>query len=174
MKKAIALAALASILMGCRLFKPETVYITKDSLVTFTETVYKDSIIRLPGDTIRFTIPIHDTVFIIKAARSSSTVQVKAGKISVTNACDEKDLIISRLKSEILRYQTNTSDSVRTEIKKVKYVPAIYKVFSYGFWILAALLAALIISNQNLWIVIVTSAASLLRSITKKKPKQDG
>jgi hypothetical protein len=174
MKKTIAVILIAYLVTSCKLIKPQTIYITKDSLVTKTETIIKDSIIKLPGDTIRFTIPIHDTVFIVKSARSSSTVQVHKGKISVTNACDEKDLIISKLRSEVLKYETSSSDSVQTITKMVKHVPVIYKVFSYGFWILAALLTALIISNQNLWVVIVTSAAGLIKSISKKKTKTDG
>jgi hypothetical protein len=174
MKKAIAILALASLFLSCRMMKPETIYITKDSLVTKTETVIKDSIIRIPGDTIRIAIPIRDTVFIVKGARSSSTVQVRSGKIAIQTACDEKDIIISKLRSEVMRFQAASSDSVRVEVKKIKHVPTYYKVISYMFWIVAALLAALIISNQNLWIVIVTTAAGLIRSVAKKPKKDNG
>jgi len=169
MKKTIAILFVAYLLTSCKLLKPETIYITKDSLVTKTEIIVKDSVIRMPGDTIRFTIPIRDTVFIVKAARSSSTVQIRQGKISVTNACDEKDMVISRLRSEILKFEAASSDSVQTIIKKVKHVPTIYKVFTYGFWILAAILTALLLANKNLWVLIVTTVASLLKSISKKK-----
>lgn len=173
MKKTIAILLIAYLMTSCKLLKPQTIYITKDSLVTKTETIIKDSIIRLPGDTIRFTIPIHDTVFIVKSARSSSTVQVKSGKISVTNACDEKDIIISKLRSEILKYETSSSDSVQTIIKTVKHVPTAYKVFTYGFWALALLLVGLFLANKNIWVLVATTAASAIKSISKKKSGKD-
>jgi len=173
MKKTIAILLVAYLMTSCRLLKPQTIYITKDSLVTKTETIIKDSIIKMPGDTIRFTIPIHDTVFIVKSARSSSTVQVKKGKISVTNACDEKDIVISRLRSEILKYETSSSDSIQTIIKTVKHVPTAYKVFTYGFWILALLIAGFLLANKNIWVLVATTVASSIKSIKKKKSGQD-
>lgn len=172
--KTIIPILIAILLSSCSILKPETIYITKDSLVTKTETIIKDSIIHLPGDTILINIPIRDTIFIVKSKRSSSMVQVKSGKITIQNSCDEKDILITKLQSEISKFQTATSDSVRVEVKKVKHVPVYYKITSYMFWVVAAIGTAFFLTNKNIWVIVVTTLASALRNITKKKSSPNG
>lgn len=172
--KNIALVVAAMMMaMSCGLIKPQVVYVNRDSTVTVTNTVTKDSIVHVPGDTIRIQIPCDkDTVYIVKGKASSSTVQVKKGVVSVQNNCDEKDIIITKLRDQISRYETSVSDSSKVEIRTVKHVPTIYKVFAYGFWILASAIAALFITNQNIWILVVAAMSNLIKIITKKKKKE--
>ncbi len=173
MKKIAVVLLAAALLMSCGFMKPQVVYVTKDSLVTVTNTVIKDSIINIPGDTIRLQIPCDkDTVYIVRGKSSNSTVQVSKGVVTVQNSCDEKDIIITKLKDQVSRYESSVSDSSKTEIKIVKHVPTIYKVFTYGFWILAAAIAAILATNQNIWVLVVTGVAQLAKSFGKKKTKQ--
>lgn len=173
MKKITIVLLVVAFLMSCGLIKPQVVYVTKDSLVTVTNTVTKDSIVHIPGDTIRLQIPCDkDTVYIVKGKSSNSTVQVSKGVVTVQNNCDEKDLIITKLKDQISRYESSVSDSSKTEIRIVKHVPTIYKVFTYGFWILAAAVATILATNQNIWILVIASVAQLAKAFSKKKTKQ--
>lgn len=169
----VVLIVLASVWSSCGLMKPQIVYVNKDSLVTITNTVIKDSIITIPGDTIRLQIPCDkDTVYIVRGKSSNSTVQVSKGVVTVQNSCDEKDLIITKLKDQISHYEISVSDSSKTEIKIVKHVPVMYKVFTYGFWILATAIAAILLTNNNIWLLVVTGLAQLAKSFGKKKNKQ--
>lgn len=157
-------------LLGCKTKPPQVVYITKDSVVTQTKTVYKDTIITIPGDTIRFQVPCDkDTVYIVKGKASSSMVTVNKGVVTVQNNCDEKDLIITKLRQELEHYQLSVDDSTKIEIITVNKVPAVVKFFAVGFWILLALLAGLIMFNKNLWVMIAGSVVSIVKLITKKK-----
>lgn len=169
MKKLLNVLIISLLLTSCKVFQPQVIYVTKDSIITKVEYIIKDSIITIPGDTIRFQIPCDkDTVFIYRSKSSSSMVQVNKGVVTVQNNCDEKDLIISKLQSKLDKIQYSSSDSSRVEIKTVKHIPTIYKVYSWGFWILAAAIAALLYFNQNLWFFIATTVASLFKSSKKK------
>lgn len=170
MRNCILVLLLVLITASCGLMKPQVVYVNKDSLVTKTETVIKDSIIHLPGDTIRLSIPCNtDTVYIVKGKSSHSTVQVRKGVVTIQNNCDEKDVLITKLQDRISHYQSQVSDSVKTEIVRVKHVPVMYKVFTYGFWILASVVTALLVTNQNIWILVAASIAKTIQSFSKKK-----
>lgn len=161
--------AALSLFTSCKTQPPQVVYVTKDSIITKTETVYKDTVITIPGDTIRFQIPCNkDTVFIYKGKSSTSMVTVQKGSVTIQNNCDEKDLIISKLRQEVDRYSLSTQDSSVTIYVKVKHVPGIYKFFAWGFWVLALALGALLYFNQNLWL----AALGLVASIFKKKNKK--
>lgn len=154
---------------SCKTQPPQVVYVTKDSLITKTEIVYKDTIITVPGDTIRFQIPCDkDTVFIYKGKSSTSMVTINKGQISVQNNCDEKDLIITKLREEVDKYSLSTQDSTTTIYVKVKHVPGIYKFFTWGFWVLALALGALLYFNQNLWLAALGLVASLFKKRNKK------
>jgi hypothetical protein len=148
--------------------KPSVVYVNRDSVVTNTEYVTKDSIITIPGDTIKVQIPCDkDTVYIVKSNHSSSLVQVKRGVVSVQNNCDEQKLIILNLQEKLHHYEMQSSDSVKTVVVKEKYVPVAYKVFSYGFFILLAAGVTLMLVNKNIWVVVASSVVSLVKSFKK-------
>ena len=155
---------------SCKTPKPSYIYVNRDSIITKTETVFKDTIITIPGDTIRFQIPCNkDTVFIYKSKSSTSMVTVNKGIVTVQNNCDEKDLIISKLREQISHYEIATSDSVKTEIVTVKHVPTIYKVFTWGFWVLLLGLATILYLNQNLWVLLISATVSIFKVFKKKK-----
>lgn len=165
--KIILITIIFDLLISCRGIKPSIVYVNKDSIITNTETVIRDTIIKVPGDTIRFQIPCNkDTVFIYKSKSSSSMVQVHKGIITVQNNCDEKDLIIKNLSSKLHEYELHKTDSVKTEIRIVKHTPVVYKVFTWGFWLLLTAGATLYFTNNNIWVLIATSLAGIF---TKKK-----
>ena len=150
------------------MLKPSVVYVNKDSVITNTEYVTRDSIITVPGDTIKVQIPCDkDTVYIVKSKKSSSLVQVKRGVVSVQNNCEEQKIIISNLQEKLHHYQMQSSDSVKTVVVREKYVPVAYKVFSYGFFILLAAGVTLMLVNKNIWVMIVASATSLIKSFKK-------
>lgn len=154
--------------LGCRLLKPSVVYVNRDSVVTHTEYVTKDSIITIPGDTIKLQIPCDkDTVYIVKSKKSSSLVQVKRGVVSVQNNCDEQKMIILNLQERLHHYEMQESDSLKTVVVKERYVPVAYKVFSYGFFILLAAGTTLMFVNKNIWVMIVSSVVSLVKSFKK-------
>lgn len=157
-------------ILGCKTKAPQVIYVNRDSIITETTTVYKDTIIKIPGDTVRFQIPCdNDTVFIVKSKASTSLVAVNKGKVTVQTNCDEKDLIITKLRQQLDHYQLSVSDSSKTEIVIVKKVPGVVKFFAIGFWILLALLAGLIMFNKNLWVVLAGSVVSIVKTVTKKK-----
>lgn len=170
MRNIIIIAFFALSIASCGLVRPQIVYVNKDSLVVKTETIIKDSIIHIPGDTIKIEIPCNvDTVYIVKGKSSHSTVQVKKGVVTVQNNCDEKDIIITKLQDKVSKYESQVSDSSKTEIIRVKHVPAIYKVFAWGFWILTGLVAAVLLTNQNIWILVVAAVSKAIQAMTKKK-----
>lgn len=174
--KLIGIFVLIQMFTSCGLMKTNTVYVTKDSIVTKTETVYKDTIITIPGDTIRFQIPCdRDTVFIYKSKSSSSLVQVKNGIISVQNNCDEKDILITKLKEKVDKLQTQKSDSVVVKTIKEKYIPKTYKFYKWGFWV--ALGVALVVSTitTNIWVAVLGAIVSIVKIISNKfkKKKKD-
>lgn len=157
---------------SCKVSTPNVVYVTKDSIVTKTETVYKDTIITIPGDTIRFQVPCDkDTVFIYRSKSSSSLVQIKNGTITVQNNCDEKDILITKLRSEIDRFQSQNKDSVTVITKREKYVPKMYKFYSWGFWVALGIGGILTIMNTSLWGIIAGAVISIVRILSKRKKK---
>jgi hypothetical protein len=158
-----------SLFTSCRTQPAQVVYVAKDSIITKTETVYKDTVITVPGDTIRFQIPCNkDTVFIYKGKASTSMVTVQKGSVTIQNNCDEKDLIITKLREQVDSYSMATQDSSTTIYVKVKHIPGIYKFFTWGFWILAVALGALLYFNQNLWLAAIGLVASLFKKKNKK------
>lgn len=161
---------LAWLLTSCNLLKPQIIYIDKDSIITKIETVIKDSIITVPAETLNWSADcLVDTVFIIDKKAVNTTVKIKKGKISVSSTCKEKDIIITKLKEELNNYKLQQSDSIVTKIERVKYIPGVYKFYSYGFYTLLALITAFALINKNIYAIIATSIASLLASFKKKK-----
>lgn len=162
--------AVISLFTSCKTTPPQVIYKTKDSLITKETIVIKDSIIHVPGDTIRFQIPCdNDTVFVIKSKTSHSLVQVKNGLISVQNNCDEKDLIITKLQDKLHHYEAQSNDSLKTEKIFVKKIPGIYKFTFWGFWVVAALASTLFLINKNLWFAVIAALAGLIKSFKKVK-----
>lgn len=172
MKTIIRIAGITALglsLITCKTVPPQVVYVTKDSTITSTVTVYKDTVITVPGDTIKVQVPCDkDTVYIVKSKSSHSLVQVSKGKVTVETTCEQKDLIITKLRQELDHYKHNKSDSSMTKTVIVKHVPGIYKGFAWGFWVLAGLTTVLIMSNKNIWVVIANSAISLAKIFKKK------
>jgi hypothetical protein len=167
--KKLNLVVLLITFASCKTTQPTVIYITKDSVITKTEYVIKDSIITIPGDTIRFQVPCDkDTVFITRSKSSSSMVQIHKGIVTVQNNCDEKDLIISKLQAKLSHYEASVSDSSRIEIKTVKVVPTAYKVYAWGFWILGIALAATLYFKQNLWVILAGSMVKIAKVFKKK------
>jgi hypothetical protein len=159
-------------LTTCKVNKPNIIYVNKDSIITKTEIVYKDTLIKIPGDTIKFEVPCNkDTVFIYRSKSSSSLVQVKNGKISVQNNCDEKDLLITKLESQIEKYKTENKNTNITITKEVKYVPSIYKFFTAGFWLFLCTTIILTLINTGLWGLIIGGVVKIVSLITKRKKK---
>ena len=168
--KLVGVFILIQLFTSCGLLKTNTVYVTKDSIVTKTETVYKDTLITIPGDTIRFQIPCDkDTVFIYKSKSSSSLVQVKNGVISVQNNCDEKDILITKLKETVDKLQVQRNDSIVVKTIKEKYIPNGYKFYKWGFWV--ALGVALVVSTitTNIWVAVLGAIVSIVKIFKKKK-----
>lgn len=158
------------LLSACKTVPPQVNSVNKDSVFTKTEIVYRDTIITLPGDTIRFQVPCDkDTVFIYKGKSSSSMVAINNGKITVQNNCDEKDLIISKLRQQVERIHFISSDSTKVITITVKHVPGIMKFFTWGFWVILALLAGLILVNKNLWVILASTLLSIFKLFKKKK-----
>lgn len=143
----IILLAVAIIqLTGCKIFKPEIQTITKDSIVYKEKLVFKDTIITVPGDTIRLDIPCDkDTIYVVRYTdRSSAIVQVNKGKVNVQFNCDEKDIIIAKLKSEIDSYEMLLSDSTNSKVEYVKYTPKFVLYSAYLAWLIVILAAVII------------------------------
>lgn len=164
------LPILAIFASSCGLLKPETIYVTKDSVITVTNTVYRDTIITLPGDTVTIELPvIHDTVFVIRKGKASTSVAISNGRLKVTSNCDEQNLIITRLQEQLHHYQTASSDSVKTTIKTVKHIPGFYQFTFWGFFVLAALITTLLLANNNLWIVLIGTLGSIFKTAAKNK-----
>lgn len=158
---------LLNLLTSCGLHKPTVTYVTKDSIVTNTVVVTKDTIIKVPGDTIRFQVPCDkDTVFIYKSKSSTSLVTINKGKISVQNNCDEKDILISKLNAELTKYSSMNRDSSMVKTKVITKVPAIYKIFTFGFWVLLTVIGALFFLNKNIWFTLTTTVVGFF---AKKK-----
>ena len=172
--KSIGIFTIIQLFSSCGLLKTNTVYVTKDSLVTKIETVYKDTLIKVPGDTIRFQIPCDkDTVFVYRSKSSSSLVQVKNGVITVQNNCDEKDILITKLKEKVDRLEEQKSSSVITKTIKEKYIPNSYKFYKWGFWV--ALGVALVVSTitTNIWVAVLGAIVSIVKSISNRTKKKD-
>jgi len=160
-------------LTTCKVSQPNIIYVNKDSLITKTEIVYKDTIIKIPGDTIKFQIPCNvDTVFVYRSKSSTSLVQIKDGKINVQNNCDEKDILITKLESQIEKYKSENKKTNITITKEVKYVPTIYKFLAVGFWIFLATTLALTLINTGLWGLIIGGVVKIVSLITKRKKKE--
>lgn len=158
------------LLSSCKLLQPQIIYIDKDSVITKIETIVKDSIITLPAETLNWSADcLVDTVFIIDKKAVNTTVKIKKGKISVSSTCKEKDIIITKLKEELSNYKLQQSDSIVTKVERVKYIPSIYKFYSYAFYTLLALITAFSLLNKNIYAIIASSIASLLASFKKKK-----
>jgi len=166
----IGVTLLGISLLSCKTQAPQVVYVTKDSVITETKIVYNDTIIKVPGDTVRFQVPCDkDTVFIVTGKSSKSLVTVNKGKVSVENNCDEKDLIITKLRHELEHYQSSVSDSSKTEIVVVHKVPGTVKFFAIGFWVILSILVGLIMFNRNIWVVLAGSVVSIVKLVSKKK-----
>lgn len=112
-----------------------TTTVQQDSTSLKEKIVYKDTIIHVPGDTIRLEIPCDkDTVYIQKGKSSSALVHVKDGKVTVQANCDEKDLIITKLSTQIERiHKENREKLTKTEVQ-VPYIPKFFKYSTYAFW----------------------------------------
>jgi hypothetical protein len=160
-------------LNSCGLMKPNVQYVIRDSIVTKMETIYKDTIITVPGDTIRFQIPCdRDTVFITKSKSSSSLVQVRKGVITVQNNCDEKDILITKLRDQVEKFKSESKDSIVVKTVKEKYIPRSHKFYSWGFWVALGIASLMTMINTNLWTIIVGGVVSIVRILSKKKNKE--
>jgi hypothetical protein len=165
-----AILFIALIGLSCGLVKPQIVYINKDSIITNTITVVKDSLITVPGDTINWSVQcLTDTVFIIEKPRSSTIVKVSKGKVSVKTNCKEKDIIITRLQEQLKHSELMATDSVITKTERIKYIPGIYKFYGYGFYTLLAIIATFAIVNKSTYAMIATFIAGAIVSLKKKK-----
>lgn len=127
------------LIMSCKTQKEASIVQIKDSLRIHDLVRIKDTIITVPGDTIRYEVPCDkDTVYILKSASKKSTalVQVHNGKVQVTNYCDEKDIIIEKQRVELEKYQLAQRDSSshKTTIEEVKYTPWYFKYPGYLGW----------------------------------------
>jgi FtsH-binding integral membrane protein len=96
-------------------------------------------------------------------------VKVNKGKVSVTSICNEKDIIISRLRQELSQLHNQSSDSVKTVIQREKFMPKIYKFYGYGFWTLLAIIATFALVNKNIYAMIATTIAGIIASLRKNK-----
>lgn len=164
------LLAFCFITLSCGLVKPQIIYVDKDSIITNTITVVKDSIITIPGDTINWSIDcLTDTVFIIQKPSSSAVVKVNKGKISVQSSCKEKDIIITKLQEQLKHSELMATDSVVTITKEVKHIPGIYKFYGYGFYTLLAIIATFALVNKSTYAVIATTIAGIIASFKKQK-----
>jgi hypothetical protein len=171
--KATTIIFASLLMMSCGIIKPKTIYVTRDSLVTVTQTVIRDSIITLPGDTITITLPaIHDTVFIARSGRASAAVSISRGQLKVTANCDEQNIIISRLQEQLHHYQTAQSDSSQTTVVTVKHIPSFYKFTFWGFFALAAVITALLLKNNNIWLTLIATLGSIFRTAAKKSDRK--
>jgi hypothetical protein len=169
MKHILLIASLA-LLGSCSLVKPRIVYINRDSLVTVRETVIRDSIITVPGDTVLVELPgIHDTVFIARSGRASASVAINNGRLRIVANCDEQNILISKLQQELSHYQTTESDSTKTTIITEKYIPGFYKFTFWGFFTLAGVITALLLKSNNVWLTLIATLANIFRSKSKAK-----
>lgn len=172
MRTIFKILVLLTIISSCDLIKPnnKTVYVIKDSVIIKKETVYQDTIITIPGDTIRFQVPCDkDTIFIVKSNSSSSIVQIKDGIVNVQNNCNEKDIIITKLNTRIENLQKQINNTTTTKIVKERYVPKIYKFFTWGFWILLLLLIVSFSLRTNTPTMVFSQILSLFNNILKRK-----
>lgn len=149
---------------SCGILKPETIYVTKDSIITVNNTIYRDTIITIPGDTVTIELPaIHDTVFIARSGKASAQVTIGGGKVKIKTNCDEQNIIITRLQEQLHHYETASRDSVKTTVRTIKHIPGFYQFTFWGFFVLAALITTLLLANNNIWILIITTLASIFK-----------
>ena len=155
---------------ACGIIKPQVVYVTRDSLVTVTQTVIRDSIITMPGDTVTIELPvIHDTVFVNRSGKASATVSISQGRLRIVANCDEQKLIISRLQEQLHHYQSLESDSTKTTIRTVKYIPAFYRFTFWGFFVLAGIITSLLLTKSNIWLAVIATLGGIFRTAAKQK-----
>jgi len=168
MKTAILTASVA-LLASCSIVKPKVVYIQRDSLITVRETIIRDSIITVPGDTVVIELPSkRDTVFVTRSGRASASVSISKGRLQVVANCDEQNIIISRLQEQLHHYQSTETDSVKTEIVTVKHIPSMYKFTFWGFFVLAAAVTALLLKTNNPWVAVIATLSTIFRKASKK------
>ena len=155
---------------ACGIIKPQVVYVNRDSLVTVTQTVIRDSIITIPGDTVLIELPAkHDTVFIARSGKASASVAISKGRLQIVANCDEQKLIISRLQEQLHHYQSLESDSTKTTIRNVKHIPAFYQFTFWAFFALAAVITTLLLTKSNIWLTIIATLGSIFRTAAKNK-----
>jgi hypothetical protein len=118
--------------------------ITVDSLVQHDTTIYRDTIIRIPGERVTVIQYLKDTTQAIdttvKNGKTSIRLQLSKGKLSATCNADSLQLVINNLTTIIKDRQRFKSQTV-----KVPYPVIEYKVPKWCWWLLAGNILAAIL-----------------------------
>lgn len=115
MKKLMFILVAILVLSSCvtrekcnQLFPPQV----KDSLIIQIDTIWKDSIVTIPSDSVILTdsVPCPDYEKEINGLRSKIKVLIKKGKLTATCTCDsiEMKLRLATIKEKISRFRTET------------------------------------------------------------------
>src|SRR5690554_5103477 len=101
---------------GCRTVRPvaETIETVKDSTVTTVRYVMKDTIIRIPGDSIKFTVPYYTL--------SEIPIERKVGRATARISAQDENITVECLVEEyekVITYQNEIIETLR-EINKNK------------------------------------------------------
>ena len=121
---------------GCRTVRPvaETIETVKDSTVTTVRYVMKDTIIRIPGDSIKFTVPYYTLSEIPierKAGRATARISAQDENITVECLVEEYEKVIT-YQNEIIETLREINRNKQTTIKEpVPFVPWYTKTLAW-------------------------------------------
>lgn len=149
MNKLLTILFLLIAFASCKTMQPvvTTKTIIKDSVVTKTETVYRDTTIYLPGDTteISVAIPCPDVKIDVATTKGRTTLTAKTdgrGNLKIDCKTDSLLLVIDSLKNTITETQKFHTELKQDIIEKPVTVIK-YKVPKWCWWLLIINLAYL-------------------------------
>jgi hypothetical protein len=150
--------AMAVLLFGCKSYKP-VVDSVKDS--TVVKYFYRDSIITLPGDTVRIktTVPCPEAKWRAqaKSGRSSLVASLNNGELSIDCKQDSLLLRISVLEKELER-KTNTIVHVPVPREVIRYRAPWWA--NITLWLSIILIAGFCIKH---WKLLIANAKALVQ-----------
>lgn len=124
------------LLGGCRSLQPssETIETVKDSTVTTVRYVEQDTMISVPGDTLKFQVPIYElseTPIERTAGRTTARVSLKGDELTVECLTEEYEKIIT-YQNEIIETLREINRTKETTIKvPEKYTPWYTKTLAW-------------------------------------------
>lgn len=139
------------VLLGaCRSARPssETIETVKDSTVTTVRYVKQDTLITVPGDTLKFNIPIYElseTPIERTAGRTTARVSLQGDDLTIECLTEEYEQLITWQNEVIETLREINRDKQKTIEVPVPYTPTITKILAWIGGIALAFFTGLII-----------------------------